>query len=454
MSWRSPPSPPSTTPTRPTPILGDEQVQIDGVDVWVSYEPIGLVLAVMPWNFPVWQVMRFAIPTIAAGNGVLLKHSPNVTGSALAMQQLFVAAGLPEHLVTTLVIAEPDVPKVDRMADRRRPDRGRHPDRQQSGRRRSRRGRRAGVEAVRARAGGSDAFVVLDDADVARPPRRRSRPATTTPARAVCAPSVSSSRRRWPTSSPTCSSRASGAGRRRPHRPGDRGRAAGSGRPAGRAATAGARSRWPAGQCCSPVADLSTGRVLLPAHGAGQHRPGVPAFDEETFGPVAAIAVAADDDDAVRLANATPFGLSLSIWTADMGRGVRSRSRSPPARHLSTPSLPPTPGCRSAGPRSPATAVSSPRRDPRVHQHPHLLDRPGPISTDSITTTGSTHHHGGPPLGLGITFVVMITLRAPTCSSWGDVRTSVDEESRAESSQTGSAARSSRTPTTTPGSRC
>ena len=93
-------------------ILGDEAVPIDGVDVWISYEPIGLVLAVMPWNFPVWQVMRFAIPSITAGNGVLLKHSPNVTGSALALQQLCVAAGLPEHLLTALVVAEPDVPKV------------------------------------------------------------------------------------------------------------------------------------------------------------------------------------------------------------------------------------------------------------------------------------------------------------------------------------------------------
>jgi len=93
-------------------ILSDEEVPIDGVDVWISYEPVGLVLAVMPWNFPVWQVMRFAIPSITAGNGVLLKHSPNVTGSALALQHLCVAAGLPEHLLTAIVVAEPDVPKV------------------------------------------------------------------------------------------------------------------------------------------------------------------------------------------------------------------------------------------------------------------------------------------------------------------------------------------------------
>jgi len=97
-------------------LLGDEPVVIDGapsaVEAWVSYEPMGLVLAVMPWNFPVWQVMRFAIPSLTVGNGVLLKHSPNVTGSALALQQLFLDAGFPTHLVTTLVVAEPDVPAV------------------------------------------------------------------------------------------------------------------------------------------------------------------------------------------------------------------------------------------------------------------------------------------------------------------------------------------------------
>ena len=92
-------------------ILGDEAVPIDGVDVWISYEPIGLVLAVMPWNFPVWQVMRFAIPSITAGNGVLLKHPERHrkrTGLAAAVR----GRRAPEHLLTALVVAEPDVPKV------------------------------------------------------------------------------------------------------------------------------------------------------------------------------------------------------------------------------------------------------------------------------------------------------------------------------------------------------
>ena len=97
-------------------LLGDEAVQIDGVDAWVSYEPIGLVLAVMPWNFPLWQVMRFALPSLVAGNGVLLKHSPNVTGSALAIEKLLTDAGLPAGLLTTMIIAEQDVPNaIDKL---------------------------------------------------------------------------------------------------------------------------------------------------------------------------------------------------------------------------------------------------------------------------------------------------------------------------------------------------
>lgn len=65
---------------------------------------------------PDWEVMRFAIPSITAGNGILLKHSPNVTGCALALQQLFIDAGLPEHLLTTLVVTEAKVPAtIDRL---------------------------------------------------------------------------------------------------------------------------------------------------------------------------------------------------------------------------------------------------------------------------------------------------------------------------------------------------
>ncbi|MGW2051039.1 aldehyde dehydrogenase family protein [Streptomyces sp. NPDC001858] len=93
-------------------ILADERVAVDGAETWVAHEPAGPVLAVIPWNFPVWQVMRVAVPSLVAGNGVLLKHASNVTGSALALRDLFVEAGFPEHLVTAPVVADTDVPDV------------------------------------------------------------------------------------------------------------------------------------------------------------------------------------------------------------------------------------------------------------------------------------------------------------------------------------------------------
>src|SRR6478736_10488973 len=81
---------------------------------WVTHEPIGVVLAVMPWNFPYWQVLRFAAPTLLAGNTAILKHSPNVAGCALAIEQLFGDAGVPADVFRSIVVAESDVPDVTR----------------------------------------------------------------------------------------------------------------------------------------------------------------------------------------------------------------------------------------------------------------------------------------------------------------------------------------------------
>ena len=81
---------------------------------WLSYEPLGVVFAVMPWNFPFWQVLRFACAALAAGNAAVLKHSPDVTGCALAIEELFADAGAPAGLFRSLVVAAEDVPAVSR----------------------------------------------------------------------------------------------------------------------------------------------------------------------------------------------------------------------------------------------------------------------------------------------------------------------------------------------------
>lgn len=304
-------------------LLADEQVAIEGVDAWVSYEPIGLVLAVMPWNFPVWQVMRFAIPAITSGNGILLKHSPNVTGTAIALQQLFDDAGIPAHLLTTLVVAEPEVPQtIERLIN---DDRIAAVTLTGS----NRAGAAVGAAAGRAskksvlELGGSDAFVVLEDADVA------AAAATAVKARFNNAGQSCVCAKRFIVAQSVAEEFTKlfieGTNTLVVGDPGQAGTQVG---PLARGDLRDALQR----QIDQSVA--AGGKILVGGRApagdgyffeptvVANASPGMAVFDEETFGPVAAIAVAKDDADAVRLANATPFGLSLSIWTASTERGI------------------------------------------------------------------------------------------------------------------------------------
>ncbi|MFF5968722.1 aldehyde dehydrogenase family protein [Streptomyces collinus] len=304
-------------------ILADERVSVEGAEAWVAYEPAGLVLAVMPWNFPVWQVMRFAIPSLVAGNGILLKHASNVTGSALALQNLFVAAGFPEHLVTTLVIADTDVPQVtaglvedDRIAAVTLTGSN---------------GAGAAVGAAAGRAakksvlelGGSDAFVVLADADVDRAAAAAVKARFTNSGQScVCA-------KRFVVHEAVAedftTAFVEGVENLRLGDPRKEGTQVG---PLAREDLRAAIQRQ-VEESVAAGARLLTGGQPVPGDGyffqptvLADTGPGMAAFDEETFGPLAALAVAHDDEDAVRLANATAFGLGLSVWTADAARGV------------------------------------------------------------------------------------------------------------------------------------
>lgn len=305
-------------------LLADEPASIDGVDAWVSYEPVGLVLAVMPWNFPVWQVMRFAIPSLVAGNGILLKHSPNVTGSALALEGLMEDAGLPKHLLTTLVVAEPEVPQtIDRLIN---DDRIAAVTLTGSNRAGAAVGAAAGRASKRSvlELGGSDAFIVLDDADVvtaaAAAVKARFHNAGQScvcAKRFIVAQSVAEAFTRLFVKGT---------------------KALNMGNPADPTTQVGPLARGDLRDALSRQVEQSVAagaKLLLGGNSVdgpgfffeptvvGDTGPGMPVFDEETFGPVAAIAVARDEADAIRLANSSQFGLSLSIWTASTERGVR-----------------------------------------------------------------------------------------------------------------------------------
>jgi succinate-semialdehyde dehydrogenase / glutarate-semialdehyde dehydrogenase len=303
--------------------LADEPVETSADRSWISYDPVGVVLAVMPWNFPLWQVLRFAAPALMAGNGALLKHSPNTTGCALAVQRIVAAAGVPEGLFGALVVAEADVPATTR----RLIEDPRVGAVTITGSERA--GRAVGTAAGDAikksvlELGGSDPFVVLADADLPRVAALAARgrlmnagQSCISPKRLIVDAAVADEFTRLL----VAEVEALVVGD-----PEDPGTHVG---PMARGDLRDAVHRQVEASV-SAGASLLTGGEPLPGGGCfyaptvlGDVFPGMPAYDEEIFGPVAAVIVARDEDDAVRIANDTRFGLGASIWTSDAARGV------------------------------------------------------------------------------------------------------------------------------------
>ncbi|WP_346619430.1 NAD-dependent succinate-semialdehyde dehydrogenase [Blastococcus montanus] len=298
--------------------LADRPVDTGAQRSWVAHEPLGVVLAVMPWNFPLWQVLRFAAPTLLAGNTAILKHSPNVTGCALAAERLFRDAGLPEQVFRSIVVAEPDVPKVTRALIE--DDRIGAVSLTGSERAGAAVAATAGgaIKKTLLELGGSDPFVVLADADL-----------DLAVAGAV--------RSRFLNSGQSCLA----AKRFVVHRDvaGEFSRRFAAavaelrvGDPRDEATTIGpvARADLRDGLEQQVRASVSAGATVLtggrPIEGPGTFfAPTVlgdvtcdmPVMAEETFGPVAAVMPVGDDDAAVRVANATRYGLGASVWSRD-----------------------------------------------------------------------------------------------------------------------------------------
>ena len=93
-------------------LLSDELIETEAEESFISYDPLGTILGIMPWNYPFWQVLRFAVPTISAGNTVLLKHASNVTGCALTLQKLFETSGYPKGCFQTLLANHDSINKL------------------------------------------------------------------------------------------------------------------------------------------------------------------------------------------------------------------------------------------------------------------------------------------------------------------------------------------------------
>jgi succinate-semialdehyde dehydrogenase/glutarate-semialdehyde dehydrogenase len=301
-------------------MLADEPRRSDAARSYVRFEAIGPVLAIMPWNFPFWQVFRFAAPALAAGNAGILKHAPNVSRCALEIERAFRDAGLPDGLfrsvflsndATAGVIADPRVRAVtltgsDRAGSQVAERAGRH------------------LKKTVLELGGSDPFIVLEDADVARAAQvaadarlQNSGQSCIAAKRFIVADQVAGqfterliaemgSRRVGDPLDPTT---AVGPQARLDLRANLHRQVEESVRRGGRLALGG---RLPDGP-----------GAFYPPTVLTAVQPGTPAFDEETFGPVAAVMVARDEADAVRIANASVYGLGASVWTADPARGER-----------------------------------------------------------------------------------------------------------------------------------
>ncbi|AAG19267.1 NAD-dependent succinate-semialdehyde dehydrogenase [Halobacterium salinarum] len=291
-----------------------------GADVQTVYEPLGPVLAVMPWNFPFWQVFRFAAPALAAGNVALLKHASNVPGCAEAIADVFEAAGLPAGVFQTLLVG------ADAVEDVIRDDRVRAA---------TLTGSEPAGSAVAATAGetlkktvlelgGSDPFVVLDDADVAAAAASGAWARTLNSGQSCIAAKrfivhtdvyeafrdafvseIDSLTVGDPTREETdVGPQASAAGLDTTH---EQVRASVD---AGATVVTGGQPSDREGAFYEP-----TVLTDVPA--------GCPADTEELFGPVAAVFEVPDEAAAIAKANATAFGLGASVWTADRDRGRR-----------------------------------------------------------------------------------------------------------------------------------
>ena len=300
--------------------LAPETIATDASRSYAAFEPLGVVLAVMPWNFPLWQVFRFAAPALMAGNAGLLKHASNVSGCALAIERALHDAGFPPAVFRSLLVGSGRVaaiieaPEVAAVTLTGSTPAGRSV------------GRAAGAALKKTvlELGGSDPYLVLEDADLERAAESCVASRLINGGQSCIAAKrfivVEAVRKRFEELF---------VEKMRSKRMGD---------PLEEGVDLGPQARRDLrdelhGQVEKSVARgarVLLGAVLPAGKGAfyppsvlTDVAPGMPAYDEELFGPVAAIIGVPDEAQAVRVANDTPFGLGAAVFTRDLARGER-----------------------------------------------------------------------------------------------------------------------------------
>lgn len=300
--------------------LEDRVVETDAYRSYVTFQPLGLVLAIMPWNFPLWQVVRASIPTLIAGNGLLLKHAPSVPCCALEMVKLFEAAGFPRGIFTNLFI---DVPAVGTLIRDARVHAVTLTGSTRAGRRVA---ETAGSEIKTCvlELGGSDPYVVLEDADLPRAVE-----ACVTGRLINGGQSCVAAKRMIVHEAVADAFTEAVVQRMAGVRVGDPMAEMTDVGPLAREdlrdhlADQVARSIEAGAECVLGGKVPDAPGWYYPATVLTGVRPGMPAYDEELFGPVACIIRVDSEEEAIRVANDTAYGLGAAVFTRDLERGER-----------------------------------------------------------------------------------------------------------------------------------
>jgi succinate-semialdehyde dehydrogenase / glutarate-semialdehyde dehydrogenase len=304
--------------------LADEPIASNARRSIVAFEPLGVILAVMPWNFPFWQVIRFAAPALMAGNAAVVKHASNVPRSALAIEEAFRDAGFPEGLVRTVLVPGSAIEPI--IADQRiravtltgSSDTG------------SRIAELAGRALKKSvlELGGSDPYIVLADADIDTAAKTGARARNQNNGQSCIAAKRFIAEREVAQDFERAFAKAV--------------EALVVGDPMDPATQIGPLARRDLLETLERQVDESVrmgARVLTGAERFGRrgffYRPTVladvtanmPVFKEETFGPVAAVVRVDDADEAIRVANDSLYGLGASLWTRDISLGEQLARR-------------------------------------------------------------------------------------------------------------------------------
>ncbi len=299
-------------------ILSKEFIPTDADESYVQFDPIGIVLAVMPWNFPFWQVFRFAAPALMAGNVGILKHASNVPMSALAIEEVFHNAGFPENTFRTLLIGSKPVEKIIKhSAVKAVTLTGSEP----AGSRVAELAGK-GIKKSVLELGGSDPFIVFADADIDEAVN------VGVTARLINnGQSCIAAKRFIYVKEISEEFEEKFVERMKSIRVGD---------PMDEATELGpiAREDLLLELDSQIKASVKQGAAILTGGGRLERegvyyaptvianvKKGMAAYEEELFGPAAILIKAEDEEDAIKIANDTEFGLGASLWTKDINRG-------------------------------------------------------------------------------------------------------------------------------------